>query len=807
MKEINGTITLAYVEEDNRQRVIFRVIPLCTREGNVFHGGADDFPDEGSLRIVPDKREQSTFKERMREAGGLCAIQLASEGKELMKVRQNRNYAPEEGERNQYAIYSDVICELAEDGCFEVVEPGTDASHALTAKVLLHKDKMLYGPVEKEQAHKAAVEGLKPFGNDRFLLHTVETPALGRHSIYWDPEATLNWRQRRNSLRRKERAAASEEEKARKSESKAKAEEKPRKEKPEAPVKAEAKPEKPVKQDPHTRRVERAAEIVRQEEEQKAREAAAAAEATVQQPPREEAEEALPIGAHLDILDSDLPFEQQISRLAQPLSEGANRLTNDAPEPEEEAPQTVARFSGTPLVNVGEKIVRTRRPPESMHHVVERQMRGQRDEIMGEELGSGTYGLVENPIESLRTCMEYVWQNADMRQQAMDMLMENEAFTTDVAAALRRGGINLNAAAAAREQLAEIEADRISLLMQLETAKENEKKVREKAIASLSQKRRDEAERLKKEVDQLSRQREELLEQSRALSTENASRLTEFIAGQMSCLSGAGEQRVLLSPVVGRTYTQQELAEQLRVHMNDSGFSISDDEAVSLLINFSLYDALCFRARTLADAQLFADVLLESFGLKSVSAAVCPGAYVEMISLLPEDGRRTPTVTVQPLGTETMTVYGHKTLFLTDESTMPEPDRLLPYPVISVPAMFKRGFGRAAQWQPVEAASLESFTAIRADSHPMLSDAEKWFTELKRVLSQAELVLPDAMAAGMRRFIEVASRKVRGGFLAAADMAASNWVVPLMMLSGCDTAKVADALAGLPRTMDLLGIR
>ena len=61
MKEINGTITLAYVEEDNRQRVIFRVIPLCTREGNVFHGGADDFPDEGSLRIVPDKREQSTF--------------------------------------------------------------------------------------------------------------------------------------------------------------------------------------------------------------------------------------------------------------------------------------------------------------------------------------------------------------------------------------------------------------------------------------------------------------------------------------------------------------------------------------------------------------------------------------------------------------------------------------------------------------------------------------------------------------------------------------------------------------------------
>ena len=95
MKDINGTVTLAYVEEDNKQRVIFRVIPLCTREGVSFHDASEDFPDEGSLRIVPDKREQSTFKERMRDISGLCAIHLVNDGaKELIKVRQNRNYAP-----------------------------------------------------------------------------------------------------------------------------------------------------------------------------------------------------------------------------------------------------------------------------------------------------------------------------------------------------------------------------------------------------------------------------------------------------------------------------------------------------------------------------------------------------------------------------------------------------------------------------------------------------------------------------------------------------------------------------------------
>ena len=79
MKEMNGTVTLAFVEEDNKQRVIFRVFPLCTREGEMMLGNKELFPDDGSLRIVPDKREQSTFKERMREIGGLCAINLVAE--------------------------------------------------------------------------------------------------------------------------------------------------------------------------------------------------------------------------------------------------------------------------------------------------------------------------------------------------------------------------------------------------------------------------------------------------------------------------------------------------------------------------------------------------------------------------------------------------------------------------------------------------------------------------------------------------------------------------------------------------------
>ena len=823
MKEINGTITLAYVEEDNRQRVIFRVIPLCTREGGTFHGGADEFPDEGSLRIVPDKREQSTFKERMREIGGLCVIQLSSDGKELMKVRQNRNYAPDQGEKNQMAIYSDVICEFAEDGCFEVIEAGSAAESAITKKVLIHKDKMLYGPVEREEAAGIAPETMKPFGNDRFLLHTIETPQLGKHQICWDPEATFSWRQRRNSLRRKDRAPQEEmsiEAKAienkRILDEKRREREKQEAEQAEFQVKEKAGEAAQPSAEEEKRQQQKAEKAAaRKAEKEKTRQARAeqkqaekAAEKQAEKRPDEKETEELPIGTRLDILDSALPFEQQISRLEQPLSETANRLSNDvetAPAEEEESTEPTAHFNGTPLARNNGKPIRSKTKPENVHHVVEQQIQGQRDEVMGAEIGAASYGMIRNPIESLRECLEYVWQNSEMREQAMQMIMANEGFVADMTDELRKSGVNLQASAAAQEQLAEIEAERLSLLMQLELAKENTRKYREEAVAASAQKKRDEIERLKNEVKHLEATCKKLTEANKALSSENAQQVTQFLSSRLTCMGGAEQNRVLLSPVIGHRYDRHELAENLRVHMNDTGFSISDDEAMSLLISFSLYDALCLCAQTVQDAQAFAQVLLESFGLQSVSATVSAGASVEMASMLGENTRRTPTVSVQMLGSSAVTVYGHKTIYLTTTAKMPtEDEMMLPYPCVRVPPMLKRVFGQAAEWKPVEPAALSSFDGISSDSQPIMDEAEKWFHELRHALKEENIIVPDVVLTRMRRFMEVASRKVRGGFLVAADIAVSHWLVPALLWSNCNREKLQQTMAGLPRTLEQL---
>ncbi len=787
MKDINGTVTLAYVEEDNKQRVIFRVIPLCTREGVSFHDASEDFPDEGSLRIVPDKREQSTFKERMRDISGLCAIHLVNDGaKELIKVRQNRNYAPDAGEKNKLAIYSDVVCEFAEDGCFEVVQPGQDASGALTRKVIIQKDKVLYGPVLKEEAASVSLDSLHPFGNDRFLLQNIQNDLLGSRMIYWDPEAIINWRQRRNAMRRKEKA----EEKAELDAAMLTAS---------APAVEETQPDtKPQQTVVREKTVE---PRKRTEKNEKAEKKETPDKTEKTEKDRVTENTALPIGTKLDILDQQLTFDQQISRLDQGIGSTANRLTMDETPSEEEEPEIISHFNGTPLVPSAKPITKSAARPESMHHVVEQQL-FQNNE--GEN--RSIYRMVENPIDSLNRCLDYVWQNADMRSQAIEKLSENETFMRDMLQIFRRRGLNTQASAAAQEQLAEIEAERLSLLMQLDTAKQNAKQYREEAIASLSQKLRAESEKLKNEIQALEKTKKKLTDETQALSQQNARQTIDFFSQNMQCMSGAGEERIMLSPVIGCHYEASELAEKLRVHMNESGYGINEDDAMGLLIYFSVNDTLCLCAATEADAARFAQVMLESFGLQSVSGTILPESYVEVVSILPEDGQRTPTVTIQSLGTESMSIYGHKTLYLATSHQIENYSTagLPAHPIVHVPTAIKRAFGRVEDFQAVQPASLSSFMDIRSDTHPMLSEADKWFAELKARIEKEEFAVPRATLIDMRRFIEVATRKVRGGFLAAADSAVCHWLVPAIRLGQIKPEHFASIVAGLPRAMRLL---
>ncbi len=799
MKQLNGTVTLSFLEEDNQQRVIFRVIPLCTREGAVFHGRTAEFPDHGSLRIVPDKREQSTFKERMRAMGCLCSIQLCSEGKELAKVRQNRNYDPGQGEYNQFAIYSDVICEFATEGVFEVFEDGAVFSAALSPYVLLRRGKVLYGPVDKTAQVDWAT--LKPFGNDRYLLHTVEMPGGTQRCFYWDPERTVNWRQRRSTLRHgKPHLLGDDMDETEPEDTLAPLEN---------VMRAAPEAREPIAYTPPAPPAEQAAQRatsyiplpVPTPATVKPEATPVFVPAPKPAPIYREAETALPIGMKLNILDQDITFEEQISKLDQPLSDGANLLSNALTQTSVQDGVAPSRFAGTPLTRLGVKIPNPVRHGETLHNVVEHQVRAAHRKPDGYLTD---FVHLDNPVENIIDALEAVWSAPELQRQALDALCENDVFTQAFVKHLRFRGREPLAVQAAEEQLADIEAERLHLLMQLDEIRGEDKRARDEIRAGLNPKKREELAQLEAKVFSAQAALNAMGEVLRKLGDGAQAKTLETLAADGARLCATDGFTVTLSPTIGVQRSPMEMVADVRAALGRQGFACNEDDAAELLLHFALEDAFTIASPALSRAELCARALVEGLGLASVAAFTDHNTCLRVASLLPENGRRTPTVEITAAGRAGISAYGHKSIRLAQgataiSATMPLPLALTP-PLKPNPDAFHA-------FAPLEPVALESLNALSADAPPLQPMGEEWFEELARVLAEQNAPLPETEQRGMRRFIAAASALLRGGFLAAADAAVVAWVAPTVHAQKVPAESLRASVEALPRALAALGLR
>lgn len=804
MKHINGTVTLSFLEEDNQQRVIFRVIPLCTREGVAFRDKPVEFPDAGSLRIVPDKREQSTFKERMRSMGSLCAIHLVSEGKELAKVRQNRNYDPGQGEVNQFAIYSDVICEFAEEGIFEVFAEGAEIAGALSTRVLIRRGQVLYGPAARDAAVDMAA--LRPFGNDSYLLHTAQMPSGEDRTFYWNPELTVSWRQRRGTLRRG---------KGRPEEM----DDAPEAEVEAAPVQptAERMPEHPRAEEPRAVEAPTAPRETQAKKPERPLQPTPAPEARpAQETPRAEAprstpandrrrdaevDTTLPIGKRLAILDSSMTFEEQIERLDQPLSRAANLLGRGAGSSLSGEDHATARVSGTPLTHTTAKTPQPIRHGEALHYVVEKQIRTAHREHVGRE---SEYRHVENPIENLNVALAGAWETPETREQAILSLTANEAFMQAFMRHLHAQGREVRAVEAAQEQLQDIEAERLSLLMQLETARNDCKRAMEAMHAELTHKKREELAQLESQLHAAREERDALMAAIAELGEQAHVKTLSWVSQCGLQVCAAGSDTISIAPVVGTHHAAAEMIAAIRVAMNGQGFACNEDDATELLLHFALNDEFCICGDTVSEAELCARTMLEALGLQNVAARTYADTLLNVASLLPANGLRTPTVEVCPMGRPAVSCFGHKTIRLIDART-PMGDEP-PLPVVYAPA-FRTGLRDMRPAEPMKPAALSSFAALREEAKPLWEQGEMWFSELDRQLSEQDSALYGMASQQMRLFVSAASGRLRGGFLAAADAAVLGWVVPAVCRRTLNPEPLRHTIAGLPRCLSALGIQ
>ena len=124
-----GKLTIGFLQEDNPQKFYFRVRPLLTQDESGYHpteNVEEDYLEDGFIRIVPDKNELSHFKIRMRTLGRYCAVDLRKHPGENDKIRPNKNHNGENGDRNAYIVYSDVIAAVEPLRMAEVVNVDED---------------------------------------------------------------------------------------------------------------------------------------------------------------------------------------------------------------------------------------------------------------------------------------------------------------------------------------------------------------------------------------------------------------------------------------------------------------------------------------------------------------------------------------------------------------------------------------------------------------------------------------------------------------------------------------------------------
>ena len=119
-----GKLCIGILEEDNPLKSYFRMKPLLVENEGRYEAVSPEevYPEEGCIRIVPDKNESSYFKARMRRMGRYCVLDLREHAGENDKIRPNKNYKGDESERNAHIVYSDVVREPAQNMIFEIVE-------------------------------------------------------------------------------------------------------------------------------------------------------------------------------------------------------------------------------------------------------------------------------------------------------------------------------------------------------------------------------------------------------------------------------------------------------------------------------------------------------------------------------------------------------------------------------------------------------------------------------------------------------------------------------------------------------------
>lgn len=684
-------LVFCFIEEDNVQRAYFRVRPLLTVHGDLQEEAARLWPDNACLRIVPDRNEQHTFKDRMRTLGSYCVMDLRGLSADVNKIRTNKNYKPEKGESNQFILYSDTVHPLPQHTFFQVIEGHASdyaalAEKAITPLFYIQEGDTLYGPVSKPEPQQPetaqAAEGTLypltcPDGVERVLL-CIEPPAKS-----------------------------------------------------------------PVQ------------------------------------------EESLPIGKPLEILDQNKNFEETLSGLNQPLSKDANLLHHaDAPSAIPPAPISDKPLAGTPLFRAN---MRTSlpQPKNKLQEVVAAQWRVARNEPPTESLPADTpMRQVENPVEVACNHLRTAWQVPEAQNQLIDLMLSLDGMRTKLETRLAEGSEGSALQKALHTRLEDMEAERLSLLLQLDRAKADVEAYRRSVAEQLSAKAKTELSDLEKRkadceaaIAALEKQQNVL----RAQCEELTRRVDELRAGHAAAVAKALAEAQLtapvqgiplrLAPAAGQDVTAEELVRRVTDVLTASHVNMERNAAIALLALLAICPRFGITAFSPAAAStLFANIAA-GMGWQNSFAHQTTAEQKPLLAPLPAHPAPAVLLTslaaYAPLTGITKVLLARSTTNLIRNTAYEASS----WPILPMPAMETVPL-LSTQAAPVSTDALHAFAsqsaATPAEVHQALAPLMKHLPPLS-----------GAAAAEMHRFVAVCSAMMDGGFAAACDWAILLWLIPL----------------------------
>ena len=450
--DFSGRIVLSFIEEDNIQRAYFRIRPLLTEDGALTQADIDALPDEGYLRVVPDKNEQHTFKERMRDLGMLCVLDLYNLPADAVKIRTNKNYAPQRGENNQYIVYSDAVQAVPQHVFYEVItaENGEKEKigRAVTPLCYLRSGGRIYGPVSR--ATGLEQEGAAQLPPDSQGIYAVTLPDGAEKLFYW---------------------------------------------------------------------------------------------------PRRES-----------------PAER-------PAAEPAEDAQSEEERPAPEAPQ---RLSGMPLYQT---VARRAAMPQRAHNplvdAVGQQLRAGRVEAPGAVIAAGTsMRPVENPMDAFRHSLDKLWAMPDMQRQAAAHFLSMTGVQNILDQQLCSRGSDA-VTRAMNSQIQDLEAERLALLMQIESAQKNMAALRQEALSQASAAEKEALENARRKVDE-ARQDLETVDSQRSALLEERDRL-------LAEMEKADPDTLFVKAEVGGYAELDTLCQRVQQALAAAGLDCDKNDALHLL--------------------------------------------------------------------------------------------------------------------------------------------------------------------------------------------------------------------------------